>query len=68
MITESFFTEDEVVSARSYGAEVKPGKGGRLELHFSTEEDYEKWMDEQRKSHPKRWEDAIRIPVKANTQ
>jgi len=61
MITEGFFTKDEVTSARRYDAEVKPGKSGRLELHFLTEEKFETWMKEQKESHPNIWADSVRI-------
>lgn len=64
MITEGFFTEDEVNSARTYGAKVQSGKGGRRELHFPTGEKYEEWMSKQRELHPNRWADAMRVSVK----
>jgi hypothetical protein len=61
VITEGFFTKDEVTSARRYDAEIMPGKGGRLELHFLTEEKYETWMKEQKELHPNLWVGSVRI-------
>lgn len=64
MITEGFFTNDEVSSARQYGAEVHEAKGNRLELRFPTSDKYEAWLAEQQKLHPNRWADSVRISIK----
>jgi hypothetical protein len=64
VITEGFFTEDEVNSACAHGAEIKSGKGGRRELHFPTAEKYEAWMTEQKELHPNRWADSMKVSVK----
>jgi hypothetical protein len=67
VIAEGLFTKDEINSAMGKGVIVKI-TNGRYELCFPTERKYEEWMNEQRRLHPNRWSDAIRISAKTNTR
>ena len=64
MITEGFFTEDEIKAARELGAVVQQAKGGCIKLSFPTTDTCEKWIIQQRELHPTKWADSVRIPAK----
>mgnify|MGYP007107492633 FL=1 len=65
MITEGFFTENEVSDAQELGAIVQEAKGGRIKLDFSTTDACEKWVRQQQELHPTKWADSVRISAKS---
>jgi hypothetical protein len=52
---EGFFSRNEVAAAQNHGAVVASLTFNRLCLQFPTQLDYNQWMQEQVRLHPRWW-------------
>ena len=64
MKVESFFTVDEINTARKHGATVQRLKWNMICLTFPSTDAYNLWLIEQKTNHPQRWINSFSIRQK----